>query len=98
MNCHNCGKFIDLEMGTQELNDFQDLMDEKGVIGLCTDCYIPEVTAPVDENDIVYRLRKRAEIRRNIKTRKSVQMGERDRLADLLDEAADEIEDMRNLP
>jgi hypothetical protein len=45
-----------------------------------------------DENDLVYRLRKRAEIRRQITTRKSVQEGERDRIADLLEEAADRIE------
>lgn len=50
---------------------------------------------PVDENDIVYRLRKRAEIRRQIPNRKSVQTGERDRIADLLEEAADEIERLR---
>ena len=42
--------------------------------------------------DLVYRLRKRAEIRRQITTRKSVQNGEPDRIADLLEEAADEIE------
>jgi len=41
--------------------------------------------------DLVERLRKRAEIRRNIPTRKSVQNGEPDRIADLLEEAADEI-------
>jgi hypothetical protein len=40
---------------------------------------------------IVYRLRKRAEIRRQISTRKSVQEGKPDRIADLLDEAANEI-------
>jgi hypothetical protein len=45
--------------------------------------------------DLVYRLRKRAEIRRQIPGRKSVENGERDRLADLLDEAADEIESLR---
>lgn len=50
----------------------------------------------VDENDIVYRLRKRAEIRRQIPGRKSVQEGEHDRIADLLEEAADEIEKLRN--
>lgn len=50
----------------------------------------------MDETDIVYRLRKRAEIRRQITTRKSVQNGERDRIADLLEEAADEIESLRN--
>lgn len=47
------------------------------------------------EQDIVYRLRKRAEIRRQIPGRKSVQAGEKDRLADLLDEAAVEIEELR---
>ena len=46
----------------------------------------------MNENDLVYRLRKRAEIRRQITTRKSVQEGERDRIADLLEEAADRIE------
>jgi hypothetical protein len=44
-----------------------------------------------DEDNLVYRLRKRAEIRRQIPTRKSVQEGQPDRLADLLEEAADEI-------
>jgi len=48
------------------------------------------------ENDVVYRLRKRAEIRRQIKTRKSVQEGAPDRIADLLEEAANEIEKLRN--
>lgn len=46
-------------------------------------------------NDIVYRLRKRAEIRRQIPTRKSVQEGKADRIADLLEEAANEIENLR---
>ena len=47
------------------------------------------------EEDLVYRLRKRAEIRRQIKTRKSVQNNEPDRIADLLEEAANLIEEMR---
>lgn len=47
------------------------------------------------ENDIVYRLRKRAEIRRQIPSRKSVQEGAPDRIADLLEEAADVIDEMR---
>jgi len=47
------------------------------------------------ERDIVYRLRKRAEIRRSIPSRKSVQEGAKDRLAELLDEAAGEIEKLR---
>lgn len=49
-----------------------------------------------NEDDIVYRLRKRAEIRRQIPGRKSVEEGTPDRIADLLEEAANEIEAMRN--
>ena len=49
----------------------------------------------MNESDLVYRLRKRAEIRRQIPTRKSVQNGEPDRIADLLEEAANEIEKLR---
>lgn len=45
--------------------------------------------------DLVYRLRKRAEIRRQIPTRKSVLEGEPDRLADLLEEAARAIEELQ---
>lgn len=44
--------------------------------------------------DLVTRLRKRAEIRRQIPTRKSVQEGQPDRIADLLEEAADYIADL----
>jgi hypothetical protein len=51
---------------------------------------------PVSEQSLVYRLRKRAEIRRNISDRKSVQENKADRIADLLDEAANEIERLRN--
>jgi hypothetical protein len=46
----------------------------------------------LQEQGLVYRLRKRAEIRRQIPGRKSVEQGETDRIADLLDEAAVEIE------
>ena len=48
------------------------------------------------QNDLVYRLRYRAEIRRQILTRKSVQEGAPDRIADLLEEAAGEIERLKN--
>jgi hypothetical protein len=48
-----------------------------------------------DTEDIVYRLKKRAEIRRQINTRKSVQEGQPDRISDLLEEAAKEIEKLR---
>ena len=47
---------------------------------------------PVNEQSLVFRLRKRAEIRRQIQDRKSVQEGKADRIADLLEEAATEIE------
>jgi hypothetical protein len=50
---------------------------------------------PVNEQSLVYRLRKRAEIRRQIKDRKSVQEGAADRIADLLEEAANEIERLK---
>lgn len=49
---------------------------------------------PVAEQSLVFRLRKRAEIRRQIKDRKSVAEGARDRIADLLEEAAAEIEQL----
>lgn len=42
--------------------------------------------------ELKYNLRKRAEIRRQIPSRKSVQEGKPDRLADLLEEAANYIE------
>lgn len=45
--------------------------------------------------DLVYRLKKRAKIRRNATTRKSVQEGAPDRISDLLEEAAKEIERLR---
>ena len=47
---------------------------------------------PVSEQSLVFRLRKRAEIRRQISSRKSVQEGASDRIADLLEEAANEID------
>ena len=47
-------------------------------------------------DDLIFRLRKRAEIRRNIVTRKSVQNNEPDRIADLLEEAALLIEKLRD--
>jgi len=46
----------------------------------------------MSNHDLVYRLRKRAEIRRQIPDRKSVQEGQPDRIADLLEEAADALE------
>jgi len=48
-----------------------------------------------DTDDITDRLRKRAEIRRQVSTRKSVQEGKPDRISDLLEEAAKEIDSLR---
>lgn len=50
----------------------------------------------MNEQDLVYRLRKRAQIRRQIPHRKSVQENQPDRIADLLEEAAAEIEKLQN--
>lgn len=47
------------------------------------------------EDLLVNRLRIRAQIRRQIPDRKSVREGKPDRLADLLDEAATEIETLK---
>ena len=52
---------------------------------------------PVEKQSLVFRLRKRAEIRRQISTRKSVQDGEPDRIANLLEEAAMEIERLQRM-
>jgi len=51
---------------------------------------------PVAEQSLVYRLRKRAEIRRQIPGRLSATEGKPDRIADLLDEAADEIQSLKD--
>jgi len=51
----------------------------------------------MNEQDLVYRLRERARIRRQIPGRKSVQENKPDRIADLLEEAADEIDRRRKI-
>jgi len=56
-----------------------------------------ESNLPVSEQSLVYRLRKRAEIRRQISSRKSVEEGKSDRIADLLEEAADEIDRLQKV-
>jgi hypothetical protein len=47
--------------------------------------------------DLIDRLLKRAEIRRQIPTRKSVQEGKPDRISDLLEEAALAISNMQKI-
>lgn len=51
----------------------------------------------MNEESLVDRLRKRSEIRRGIQSRKSVQEGKPDRISDLLEEAADEIDRLESL-
>jgi hypothetical protein len=57
---------------------------------------IDESHLPVSEQSLIFRLRKRAEIRRQIQGRKSVEEGKLDRIADLLEEAATKIEQQEN--
>ena len=52
---------------------------------------------PIEEQTLVEKLRIRASIRRNNTERKSVQEGKPDRIADLLEEAANEIERKDNI-
>jgi hypothetical protein len=52
---------------------------------------------PVAKQSLVFRLRKRAEIRRQIQGRKSVEEGKPDRIADLLEEAANEIKRLQGI-
>ena len=49
-----------------------------------------------EQQSLIFRLRKRAEIRRQISSRKSVQEGKPDRMSDLLEEAANEIESLQS--
>ena len=64
----------------EEFDRFEELMAED------------ESHLPVTEQSLVYRLRKRAEIRRQIPGRKSVQEGASDRIAELLEEAANKLD------
>jgi hypothetical protein len=58
---------------------------------------IDESHLPVNEQSLIFRLRKRAEIRRQINDRKSVQEGKPDRISNLLDEAAIKIEQQESI-
>lgn len=83
---HVCGpiklklKHVELH---EEFNRFEELIAED------------ESHLPVSEQSLVFRLRKRAEIRRQIQGRKSVSEGKPDRIADLLEEAANELDKLK---
>lgn len=60
----------------------------------------PKEGKPIESesvHDLIYRLRERARIRRQIPTRKSVQENRPDRISDLLEEAANVLEQMQTL-
>jgi hypothetical protein len=61
----------------------------KGTISMKDESHLP-----VEQQSLVFRLRKRAEIRRQIATRKSVIEGQPDRIANLLEEAATRITEL----
>jgi hypothetical protein len=50
---------------------------------------------PVVDQPLIYRLRKRAEIRRQIPGRLAVTEGKPDKISDLLEEAANELERLK---
>lgn len=60
-------------------------------MGECMDRFL--VTRDETKIDLIFRLKERARIRRQIPGRKSVQEGKPDRIADLLEEAAKYIEE-----
>ena len=80
---HVCGP-IKLKLKHVELHEEHDRFEELMAQN--------ESHLPVSEQSLVFRLRKRAEIRRQIQGRKSVAEGKPDRIADLLEEAADALE------
>jgi len=82
--------FRAIELHTGRATELLDAFKDSPV-----DCSGCVTVAKVDDTDIVYRLEKRAEIRRQIATRKSVQEGKPDRIADLLEDAAKEIKELR---
>ena len=79
---HVCGP-IKIKLKHVELHEEHDRFEEH----MAND----ESHLPVSEQSLVFRLRKRAEIRRQIQGRKSVSEGKPDRIADLLEEAADAL-------
>jgi hypothetical protein len=61
-------------------------MERRSVISL--EQILDESDLLYEDQSLVYRLKKRAEIRKSSTTRKSLQRGETDRLSELLEEAA----------
>lgn len=95
-NCYLCGlRFVPetevLALRVELLTVLGQCTEEHHWAGKCPAEGPAERPASTDHTDLIHRLRKRAEIRRQISTRKSVQENKPDRIADLLDEAADAL-------
>lgn len=91
---HVCGP-VNLVLH-EEFDRFEEHMANEIMVTVA-DKLKDESHLPVSEQSLVFRLRKRAEIRRQIPTRKSVEEGKSDRIADLLEEAANEIERLNKI-
>ena len=63
-------------------------------IELCGVQMNDESHLPLEQQSLLFRLRMRAHIRRQIPNRKAVEEGTPDRIADLLEEAAAEIDEL----
>ncbi len=85
----------------KETKDFPAVIEARKIVNehikFYNDMMKDESHLPVSEQSLVFRLKKRAEIRRQIPGRKSVEEGTRDRIADLLEEAAAEIQRQEQL-
>ena len=75
----------------EEFDRFEEHMANEIMVTVA-DKLKDESHLPVSEQSLVFRLRKRAEIRRQIPGRLAVVENKPDKIANLLDEAADEIE------
>jgi hypothetical protein len=86
---------------SKQTKDFPAVIEAKQIVQqhmkYYNDMMKDESDLPVSEQSLVFRLRKRAEIRRQIQGRKSVEEGKPDRIADLLDEAANEIDRLKDM-
>jgi len=93
-----CAKVFDGKVGQADLRDIAAAIRARGVTTVPLYTHPPQEQNCREEHirDLVYRLQKRAEIRRQISDRKSVQEGKPDRIADLLDEAADALLKKKN--
>jgi hypothetical protein len=92
---HVCGPINIKTIETpEEFDRFEEFMANEIMVTVADklDTKKDESHLPVSEQSLVFRLRKRAEIRRQIPGRLAVTEGKPDKIANLLDEAANEID------